>query len=171
MEFLPCAFPNTSRFPGSRPAGCCARSALPWDTGTVFTGCMIEIDDALVGGHHRGRLSVKHTLGSQPAPMASETSKFSVCYRMRKQKTQCLSHRGRRVFREFLGMEHNNSYNWHLCFSPSSPVLQSQKLGIERLFLHFCSIRTNEYELNQSATYISYCVPFLSVFLCLFASL
>ena len=61
-----------------------------------------------------------------------------------------------------LGMEHNNSYNWHLYFSPSSPALQSQKLGIERLFLHFCSIRTNEYELNQSATYISYCVPFLT---------
>ncbi len=58
-------------------------------------------------------------------------------------------------------MEHNNSYNWHLCFSPSSPVLQSQNLEIERLFLHFCSIRTNEYELNQSTTYISYCVPFL----------
>jgi len=68
---------------------------------------------------------------------------------------------GKLAISDYLGMEHNNSYNWHLYFIPSSPVLQSQKLGIERLFLHFCSIRTNEYELNQSATYINYCVPFL----------
>ncbi len=62
-------------------------------------------------------------------------------------------------------MEHNNLYDWHLCFSPYLPVLQSQKLEIEQLFLRFCSIRTNKYELNQSATYISYCVPSLSHFL------
>jgi len=62
-------------------------------------------------------------------------------------------------------MEHNNLYDWHLCFSPYFPVLQSKKLKIEQLFLHFFSIRTNKYKLNQSATYISYCVPSLTIIL------
>ncbi len=73
----------------------------------------------------------------------------------------------------------NNSYNWHLglcsrlgstspihgivCFSPSSPALQSQKLKTERLFLYFCSIRTNEYALNQSANCMSYLISMGSI--------
>jgi len=35
-----------------------------------------------------------------------------------------------------LGMKHNNSYNWHLCFSPYSPVLQSER----HLYKLLCSI-------------------------------
>jgi len=42
---------------------------------------------------------------------------------------------------------------------PSSPVPQSQKLEIERLFLHFYSIRTNQYGLNPGAKPGSYYVP------------
>ncbi len=54
---------------------------------------------------------------------------------------------------------------------PTSPVLQSQKLEIERLFLHFCSatvpallylhavVNQNEVGLNPGARPGSYCVP------------
>ncbi len=49
------------------------------------------------------------------------------------------------------GRARNNIPILHLIFSPSLPVLQSQNLETERLFLHFCSIRTNKYRLNMSA--------------------
>ncbi len=51
------------------------------------------------------------------------------------------------------GRARNNFRILHLIFSPSLPVLQSQNLKIERLFLRFCSIRTNKYELNLSAIF------------------
>jgi len=60
------------------------------------------------------------------------------------------------VFKEWA---RNNFPIWHLIFSPSAPVLQSQKLEMEAPFLRFCSIRTNEYELNLSAKSGSYYVP------------
>ncbi len=56
----------------------------------------------------------------------------------------------------------NNFPVWHPGFSPSSSVLQLQKLETERLFLHFflyfCSIRTNEYAPNPDAKQGSYYV-------------
>jgi len=39
------------------------------------------------------------------------------------------------------------------------PVLPSQKLKIERLFLRFCSLRTNKYKPNLSVKQGSYHVP------------
>ena len=49
----------------------------------------------------------------------------------------------------------------HLSFSPYLPVLQSQKLERERLFLHFCSARANECAFNLSAKRRNYymCIP------------
>jgi len=52
----------------------------------------------------------------------------------------------------------NNFPILHLIFSPSWPVLQSQKLEIEWLFLRLYSIRTNQYRLNLSAKSGSYYV-------------
>jgi len=48
-------------------------------------------------------------------------------------------------------------------FRQSWPVLPSQKLEIERLFLHFCSLRTNEDKPNLGAKQGSYYMPIPSV--------
>jgi len=64
----------------------------------------------------------------------------------------------------------NNFPVWHLIFSLLrlkrlllAPVIPSQKLKIERLFLRFCSLRTNKYKPNLSAKQGRYHVPIPNV--------
>jgi len=53
----------------------------------------------------------------------------------------------------------NNFPVSHPIFRSFWPVLPSQKLEIEQLFLHFCSLRTNQYKPNLGAKPGSYHVP------------